>query len=236
MEQARNGLVTVLLTGTGEPTLYPTHINDYLDRMRCRFPLITLQTNGLLLDREKLTTWRDKGLTQVCISVTNDDSDRNNQLMGIEDETFNYWRKVDLIHNVGLSVRLNCTMLLSGLSTPGDAERLINECRRHSVEQLTFREVDQPPFSATAPKVAQYVKHEKPFRAAEILFHHLSMNGASRLPNLPHGGTVFDYKSQNVCVSNCLTDTLDPNDIRQIIFFPTGEISYDWKYKGARIL
>jgi hypothetical protein len=54
--------------------------------------------------------------------------------------------------------------------------------------------------------------------------------------DLPHGGSVFDYRDQNVCVTNCLTGTRDPDDIRQIIFFPNGEISYDWRFKGARIL
>jgi len=155
--------------------------------------------------------------------------------MGIT-EDFDYWEKVDMLHDIGLSVRLNCTMLSEGISTPGEVEHLINCCRERGVEQLTLREVDKPACPAAAPEVARYVEREKPIGAAVKLFHYLSMAGASRLPDLPHGGTVFDFNGQNVCISNCLTDTLDRNDIRQIIFFPTGEIGYDWKYRGARIL
>lgn len=148
----------------------------------------------------------------------------------------NFWQKVQIIHNVGLSVRLNCTMLHSGVSTPEQVENLIDNCKEVGVEQLTLREVDRPSSPAAAPDVAAYVNREKPVGAAGRLFHYLAMEGANRLPDLPHGGVVFDYRDQNVCISNCLTDTLDPNDIRQIIFFPTGEVGYDWKYRGARIL
>ena len=237
IEQARDGLVTVLLTGAGEPTLYPTAIRNHLEAMDGRFPLVTLQTNGILLDRDTLEEWRDLGLTQVCISIASANCDRSNEIMGISGNfNFNFWEQVRMLHDIGLSVRLNCTMLLEGISTPEEVEHLINCCQDQSVEQLTLREVDKPACPAGAPEVARYVEREKPTGAAEKLFHYLSMQGANRLPDLPHGGVVFDYNDQNVCISNCLTDTLDLNDIRQIIFFPSGEIGYDWKYRGARIL
>jgi len=236
VEQARDGLVTVLLTGTGEPTEFPLDIEEYLCEMGGRFPLVTLQTNGVLLNKDRLTRWRDAGLTQVCISIAAWAPFHSKDIMRIKSPGFNYWNRVDLIHEMGLSVRLNCTMLREGVSTPEDVERLIDKCLDWGVEQLTLREVDRPTDPAAAPKVAEYVDSQKPVGAAERLFHYLSMKGANRLPDLPHGGVVFDYRNQNVCVSNCLTDTLDANDIRQIIFFPNGEISYDWKYRGARIL
>ncbi len=236
VEQARDGLVTVLLTGTGEPTEFPMDIEDYLCEMGGRFPLVTLQTNGFLLNKVRLTRWRDAGLTQVCISIAAWAPYHSNEIMRIKAPGFNYWTRVDLIHKLGLSVRLNCTMLKRGVSEPEDVEHLIDKCLEHGVEQLTLREVDRPADPAAAPEVAEYVDLQKPVGAAKALFHYLVRKGANRLPDLPHGGVVFDYRNQNVCISNCLTDTLDPNDIRQIIFFPNGEISYDWKFKGARIL
>lgn len=235
VEQARDGLVTVLLTGTGEPTMYPIDIHNHLGAIDGRFPLVTLQTNGILLDRDTLEEWRDQGLTQVCISIASVNPQRSNEIMGISND-FNFWKQVDMLHEIGLSVRLNCTMLLEGISTPEEVESLINCCQDQGVEQLTLREVDKPACPVASPEVARYVDREKPTGAAKKLFHYLSMRGANRLPDLPHGGVVFDFNDQNVCISNCLTDTLDPNDIRQIIFFPSGEIGYDWKYRGARIL
>lgn len=233
--QARDGLVNAMFTGTGEPTLYPNDIVEYLDYMGYQFPLVTLQTNGLLLTESKLKTWAELGLTGVCISIASPSWVVSNGILGCPDQNYNYWNAVKMIHDAGLMVRLNCTMLEEGVHTPKHAEELIKKCLQNKVEQLTFREVDRPNNAADS-EIKKYVLTQKPHGAASKLWHYLEMQGASRLPDLPHGGVVFDYRDQNVCVSNCLTDTLDPNDIRQIIFFPTGEISYDWKYKGARIL
>ena len=53
---------------------------------------------------------------------------------------------------------------------------------------------------------------------------------------LMHGATVYDVAGQNVCLSNCLTVGKTDEDIRQLIFFPDGKISYDWQHEGARLL
>ena len=92
------------------------------------------------------------------------------------------------------------------------------------------------PHNSQNQKVTQYVEANKPHGAAKRLRYWLEMKDATRLLNLPHGGVVYDYDGQNVCISNCLTGTTDPNDIRQIIFFPDGQIRYDWRYAGARLL
>ena len=236
-EQARDGLVNAMFTGTGEPTLFKEDITKMLDWMNRRFPLVTLQTNGSLLTPEDLKQWADRGLTGVCISIAHMYAKQSNEIMCANEKykDFNFWECARMIHDAGLMVRLNCTMLREGVHTPEHVEELIRMCLEEGIEQLTLREVDRPG-QLTTNEIFEYVDREKPTGAAEKLFHYLSMQGAHRLPDLPHGGVVFDYLDQNVCISNCLTDTLDPNDIRQIIFFPTGEISYDWKYKGARIL
>jgi molybdenum cofactor biosynthesis enzyme MoaA len=234
--QARDGLVNVLLTGTGEPSLYPLDISDLLMQMKGRFPLVTLQTNGVLLTRPHLRDWKQRGLTAVCLSITSASASRSNEIMGIKDDDYNYWECAKMLHDEGLSVRLNCTMLRDGVSQPEQVEDLIDKCLTARIEQLTLREVDRPADPASAPLVAQYVDDQKPRGAATKLYHYMAMKGGTQLMELPHGGTVFDYRDQNVCITNCLTDTRDPDDIRQIIFFPNGEISYDWKYKGARIL
>jgi len=47
---------------------------------------------------------------------------------------------------------------------------------------------------------------------------------------------VYDLNGQNVCLTNCLTGSSDPDNTRQIIYFPDGRIMYDWRFPGARIL
>jgi len=247
VEQARDGLVSVLLTGKGEPLLFPDQITEYLSEIAsCRFPLIDLQTNGILV-KEAIETgmmkkWATLGLSLVCISIVHWEPYTSQNLMGINDGSFDFWQAVDWLHGAGLAVRLNCTLTKSGCGTLGDTDRLINMCRDHKVEQLTLREVEVPDYMAgsgntqEARKVMDCAKSEKPHGFANQLRHYLEMNGAVTLMHLPHGAVIYDYHGQNVCISNCLTSTTDPNNIRQIIFFPDGRIAYDWKYPGARIL
>ncbi len=238
VEQARDGLVNVLLTGKGEPLLYPKMITQYLDHLNYRFPLVDLQTNGILLKHDLLKRWGDMGLGVVCISIAHYLPQTSNTLMGIE-AGFNFYDTIDCIHKTGLSVRLNCTMLKSGVHTFEHALKLIEHCQSFGVEQLTLREVEIPDVIKSTPqaeRVREYVQSVKPHGSSEAIRGQLEVNGAVPLLHLPHGAIIYDYKGQNVCLNNCLTSTTDPNDIRQIIFFPNGQITYSWEYPGARLL
>lgn len=235
VEHARDGLVSVLLTGKGEPTLYPDQIYDYLSRMDHRFPLVDLQTNGILLDGQRLYQWRELGLTLVCISITHDDSVQSNEIMGIRECGYDYWQAVERIHEAGLAVRLNCTMTTAGTHTPVGLERLVSRCKSHGVEQLTLREVDRPRHTENQ-EVSDWVDQHKPKNAAGRLRKYILDAGGMELLQLAHGASVFDFFGQNVCISNCLTTSQSPNDIRQVIFFSSGAIRFAWQYPGARIL
>src|SRR5262249_23447888 len=60
------GATTAMITGKGEPTLFPAQITRYLDQLQeHHFPVIELQTNGALLadDSERfLEAWYERGL------------------------------------------------------------------------------------------------------------------------------------------------------------------------------
>jgi len=237
VDQMREGLLTVLLTGQGEPLLFPQQITRYLDCINFRLPKIELQTNGTLVEKniENLKRWRACGLTLVCLSIAANDNDVSNGIMGINSGRYNHWSTVAMLQEIGLGVRLNCTMTKVGIWRPEDAVSLIFRANNAGVNQVTFREVEMPNPCYSA-KIGAWVGLQKPEGAAKTLHHFLAMKGAVPLLELPHGGIVYDYKDQNVCVSNCLTGTTNPDNIRQIIFFPDGRIAYDWRYKGARLL
>jgi molybdenum cofactor biosynthesis enzyme MoaA len=239
VEMAADGLVSALLTGKGEPCLFPHQISAYLSRMEKRFPLVDLQTNGFELAQMPdsiLPMWADLGLTLVCVSVAHYDARTSNVIMGAPTSPgYNYWDLVDKIHNAGLACRINCTMVHGGVETGYDVGMLIDKCRDKGVEQLTIRRVAKPSHTRSC-KISGWVDHNLPAMSEEDLYLHLRDNGGKELLKLPHGASVFDMRGQNVCVGNCITSTTDPNDIRQIIFFPDGRIAYDWKYPGARIL
>jgi hypothetical protein len=80
-----------------------------------------------------------------------------------------------------------------------------------------------------------YANHYLQYKQLEEMEMFLNYNG-HKLMKLIHGGVVYDYEGQNVCLSNSLT--IDPNteELRQLIFFPDGHLRYDWQYEGAILL
>ena len=86
----RSGVNTVIITGKGEPTIYPEHIDHYLSKAsdNFQFPFMELQTNGSLIGNEsrhrvngnRLNEWYDMGLTTILLSITHYDPDKNHKI------------------------------------------------------------------------------------------------------------------------------------------------------------
>jgi molybdenum cofactor biosynthesis enzyme MoaA len=236
------GVSTVLLTGKGEPTLFPHLIADYARRSQAHgFPFIELQTNGirLLEDRRlrpSLRTWYRYGLTTVSVSIAHPEPARNAEIFR-PGRPYDFWALTGRLHDLGLAVRLNCTLVKGYVDRPAAIAALVDACRERGIEQLTLREVARPDDSADAG-VARYVDAHRVTGLCETMRRQLARpgQGATLLLELPHGGLVYDWRGQNLCLGNCLTGTTDPDDIRQLIFFPDGHLRYDWRYPGAIIL
>lgn len=237
-----NKVSTVLLTGKGEPTLFPGQLGRYLERLQPHgFPFVELQTNGIALaTKEKvqraLPEWYEHGLTLVALSVVHWEAERNRPIYQPHAaEHYDLARLVGRLHEAGLSVRLSCVMLAGYVDDVASLEQLADFCRREGVEQLTVRSVDLPEQSADAEAAAWVEAHQPPPGAIDALREHLDAEG-TRLLELVHGAVVYDLRGQNVCLGNCLT--IDPKDerIRQLIFFPDGHLRYDWQYPGAILL
>lgn len=235
------GVSTLLLTGKGEPTLWPDVIERYLgeiDNDKLDFPFIELQTNGIELTRmkaayeHKLKSWYDFGMTLISLSVAHFDPERNANIVGVE---YNPWDAVEMIHDAGMSVRMNCTLVKGGIDSIENAEYFIEYCKNFGVEQITLREVTKPEISESV-EISDWVRDNQVDGFEEKLGRHMLHHGAALLLHLPHGATVFDWHGQNVCLNNCLTSSKDPEKIRQLIFFPDGHLRYSWCYEGAIIL
>ena len=227
---------TVLLTGKGEPTLKSDLITQYLRQLEhYNFAFRELQTNGIRLENdipdEVLRTWYELGLTTISISVAHHNAIENTRILGI-DKLYNYWKTVNRLHDFGFSVRINCTLTKGGVDTKDQLNELMMQCDVHNVEQTTIRMVTVPEKSENEEIYNWALEHQ---------FDHYDLDcyikkHATRLLELPHGGVVYDYRGQNLCWTNCLTGTTNPENIRQLIFFPDGHLRYDWRYKGAIIL
>ncbi len=238
-----SGVSTVLITGKGEPTLFPEQVTQTLERLRpFGFPFVELQTNGIALADPRprwagaLARWYEQGLTLVALSVVHHEVARNREIYRPGDDRYPALPElVGRLHAQGLAVRLSCVLLAGQVDSPEALAGLIAFCKGQGVEQLTVRPV-QAPAASLDPEVARWVAAQAP--PAELvprLRAYLDARG-TRLMELLHGAVVYDVEGQNVCLSSCLT--LDPRDerIRQLIFFPDGHLRYDWQYPGAILL
>lgn len=240
----QSGVTTVLLTGKGEPTLYPNEISAYLDALDpYGFPLIELQTNGIAFQSKRfsgkkdyLGEWYDRGLSTAILSIVHSDDEKNREIYLPKRSRYpSLIQTIRLLHEKGLSVRLSVIMLDGLIDTPEAVDELVGFCRDNDVEQLTLRPVTKAEMSHD-PAVAKQTQAAipKPERVTAV-HEHVEKKGKLLL-KLVHGARVYDYCGQNLCLTNCLTLDPDEEELRSLIFFSTGELVYDWQYAGAVLL
>jgi len=233
----QNGVSTALVTGKGEPTLYMGTVVDMVEKLDQYFPLIELQTNGYLLHSnsfEMLELLRKRGLTTVIISIVHYDSKKNNEIYQFPQPCF-LELLIQQIHEAGLSVRLSCVMLKGYIDSIDEVGNLLQFAKNNKIEQLTIRSVEVPEVSKNE-KIYEWTKvHKIEQHTFDLISQHYDVN-SKLLMNLGHGAKVYDHQGQNLCISNCLTLDSNPENIRQLIYFPDGHLYYDWVYPGAILI
>jgi len=233
-------VTTVILTGKGEPTLFPTQLLDYVTEVGPRFPFVELQTNGLTLMEVDglalLKMMKGRGLTTVALSVVSYDQKSNGRVyLGQErwDKYPDLSKLIARIHDVGLSVRLSVVLCDGGVHGPIGAQRMITFARDNEVEQLSFRPVTMANDAKGAE--ADWIKANQVLPRDFDAIVALVRREGTLLLSLQHGAEVYDVEGQNVCLTDCLT-LPKGEEIRQAIYFPDGHLRYDWQYPGAILM
>jgi len=237
------GAATVLITGKGEPTMYPKEITDYLEHLEpYNFPLIELQSNGTLFQHQiykkhdHLQDWYDHGLNTVILSIVSTNPEQNRRVYLPGKRGYPPLEKtIDILHDYGFSVRLGVIGLKNHVDNPKKLEELVRYAKRHGVEQLTWRPVNKADNTVNPEINRRIAKNEVTDEQQRIIHDYMEEHGTP-LQKLVHGATVYDFRGQNLCLTHSLTRDPDSNRVRQLIFFSTGEVMYDWEYPGAIIL
>lgn len=247
-EMARmNGVTTVLFTGKGEPTLYPKLITAYLaliDENGYKIPIRELQTNGIALYQKWtkygyfLEAWHKRWLSTIAISCVHYDDEKNRQLIQPNGDYLNLVELIDNLHGAGFSVRLSAVMVKGLLDSLNEIEKLVEFAKENRVEQLTIRPLGKPENSRNA-ETCKWVSDNLTDPALirqilDFLETEVAQKKAKLLLNLVHGAVVYDLRGQNFCLTNCLTSSPDPDEIRQLIFSGRG-LYYDWSSLAAKI-
>jgi molybdenum cofactor biosynthesis enzyme MoaA len=254
-----SGVSTILLTGKGEPMLEKNYdemmsvlsvINEY------SFPFVEVQTNGtklLEMDGKILNKMWEMGVTTFSISCVHYETKRNREIYNFKYPNLD--QLVAYLHKMGFSVRLSCILLKGYVDTVEKLVSFIQKCKEWKVEQFTARPVinaiDKKEILGLneedeKKKIYTWTKkHLLPPSVHKAMLKEVMsgdyLNPKKRvetyvLLKLMHGAVVCDYDGQNVCMSTCLTHNSNPEEIRQLIYFPDGHIRYDWKKIGAILL
>jgi len=242
------GSTTVLITGKGEPTLYPGEISEYLELFANSFPFIELQTNGLelgwlardgegkakKLNVDTLRNWHALGLNTIALSVVDIDSKKNAQVYNADYPELS--ETAEFLHGLGFSLRL-CVMAQNGcVDTPQRLEEVLDFCKRTKIEQLTLRPLRKPEAATQNDAASQYVADHGVDGAVFSKMTNWVRDKGTRLMRLMHGAEIYDVAGQNICLSDCLTVDSREDDIRTLIFYGDGRLTYDWQYEGAVLL
>ncbi len=243
----RAGTTTVLMTGKGEPTLYPDEISAYLRLLDERsFPLIELQTNALdigrlardgscktKLTRAHLEEWYENGLSTIAVSAVGIHTKAN---QAVYDEDYpDLGTTVDYLHELGFSVRLCVMMQRTVVDGPEPLRETIDFCRDRSVEQLTVRSIRRPK-ETESDEAGSYVERYGLSEAQAMDIEAWLHRTGTHLMTLMHGAKIYDVAGQNVCLADCLTVKAASDDIRTLIFYSDGRLTYDWQHEGAILL
>ncbi len=234
---------SVIITGKGEPTLYPDQITQYLEHLRPHnFPLIDLQTNAVLFDRQRgkfldyLRTWYDLGLAWVAISIVHFLSEENRKVYTPRAKEYVDLPKIVAdINEIGLSARFSVTMFNGGLDNPEKVDQMINWSKQLDVRQLTLRRVAKPALSENEDIGRWTEAHLLTDNQMGTIREYLAQSG-SLIDKGGHGSLTYDVRGQNVCLTNALTIDPESPRKRQIIFYPNGRVRFDWQHAGATLL
>jgi molybdenum cofactor biosynthesis enzyme MoaA len=261
----RSGVTTILLTGKGEPTLFPAQISEVLRRLhQYQFPIIEMQTNGIPIhdgiasmipyepDATKTTRrppgkvydddlqdWFNLGMRTIAISNVGIDPELNRKIyLPYKGKYIDLAATIARIHSFGFSVRLATVMIKGGVDSVDAVEKLVQFAKEHKVEQLSLRPVTKPGEASSdeGKVILGWVDQNYVTETQVLRIKDYVEKTGHRLMELPHGAVVYDLHGQNICLTNCLTTNTDPNSIRQLIYFNDGHLRYSWEYPGAIIL
>lgn len=247
------GTTTVLMTGKGEPTLYPDEVTEYLHLLeKWNFPLIELQTNAVhighlaagraakagKITRDILELWLSYGLNTIAISTVGV-NDEHNRCVYTEDYP-DLGKTVTYLHEIGFSVRL-CVMMQRGcVDSPKALREVVEWCKERGVEQLTARPIRKPEVASNdGTSQFKYIEINSLSDDECATIYGWVEDEGTHLLTLMHGAheaKIFDVYGQNLCISDCLTVEAASDAIRTLIFYSDGRVCFDWQFDGARLL
>jgi len=236
----------VLITGKGEPTLFPQEITDILVFLKgSSFARIELQTDGFtllsIMKKNKwssyLKKWKSLGLDMIAISTYHYITEKNKKIFKSKhvmdlDAMINAYK---IIH--GFDIRLSCVLLKGYIDSIEEVKKMIAFAKERNIMQLTFRKLGISRVWGISDKLVNAYNKYASLKVSDSDIIKFFDRYGKLIDVLPHGARIYEYKQQNVCLTDCLSEDYGKEKVRQLIFHPNGWLCTSWEFPyGSRIL
>lgn len=245
---AHHKVDTVLFTGKGEPTLNFPFLELAIREASEIFPIIELQTNGLVLwedytsgNFKLLDRLRHLGLTTLSISICDFIASFNTGILqpsAKKYQSYNYLDLVTYVNELGLLCRISLNM--NNVNYELIPERIrdgaidIKEAGGH---QLTLRELGIPnSYPESHEHIVDWIK-EYSLSNYQLMAIKKEVEDENRmLRTVSYGPNVYDYHGLSTVIASCMSDNKDPEEIRSLILQPNGHLYHSWNFEGSILL
>jgi MoaA/NifB/PqqE/SkfB family radical SAM enzyme len=237
---------TEMLTGKGEPALFPRQITEYLQHTKAfeeangfRFKTKEIQTNGILIAQKPekfnpyLKEWKALGLDTISISIVHYEPEPNRKFyIPYQKAYIDLPGLINQLHEYGLRARLSCIFIKGMIDSPQKVVELIDFARKNNADELTIRSMSKPDRSENEAIYKWVEENEISLEQKKQITAKIWRIGKPVRP-YPWGAVVFDINGQNVCLTNCISPDDLPGTHRLIVFFPQGDIATGWTADAA---
>ena len=227
---------TVMITGTGEPTLVDDFQEIILEAHEFGFPCIEIQTNGQRLwDEPKLLDELiGSGLTGIAVSIASPDPKRSNEIMGVN---YDYLDLMNVASKKGLLCRITLN-LIEGEIFNWNLKAWADNLVFNGVHQLTLRVIGKPSFNVLDTEASERVCSwidKNALHDPSKLIEEIETGGIA-IRETSFGTRVYDYMGLSTCVATCMQESIDPEEIRSLILQPNGRLYSSWQFPGSILL
>lgn len=242
----KGGADTVLVTGNGEPTIFPGQITTYLEEVS-NFEASNnktlrkeLQTNGMLLETQSekydrhLSRWAELGLQTIALSVSHYASEKNSEIYTPQKDYINLSSLINRVKKHGIRVRLTVVMIKGYIDSTSEVENMLNFAKLNNVDEVSLLPVNEPDISYD-PEVSKWIDDNRLSSEQLTAIQSFIEKNSTLIKSFKFGAKVYDFQGQNVCVTDCVAKMPEGEGQRRIIFYPKGAISHDWDDKTTII-